>query len=218
MVNKEIIFLSHTISEQTPCYGGKSSIQLKHDKSMSQGDHCNTMNWSFSNHIGTHVDAPLHFIEEGSSVTAIEPKDWFFNNVALADILDIEEGHIVGTAELGDIEDCDLLLIRTGFERYRQDEVYWQDSPGLDGEIALWLKKNCPSIKAVGVDFISISNLNNRELGRVAHKAFLENGILLIEDMKLSLLKKIPDQVIVAPLPVDNADGAPCTVYSICDK
>ena len=214
--NEKIVFLSHTISELSPCYGGKSSIKIEQVKNISKGDTCNTMHWSFSNHVGTHVDAPLHFIEAGRSVTAIKPKEWFFNKVVLVCISDAGEGHIIGTRDLGNVEDCDLLLIKTGFEEYRKEEVYWKDSPGLNPEIGSWLKENCPSIKAVGVDFISISNLNNRDLGREAHDAFLSAGIILIEDMRLSVLDKTPEQVIVAPLRVADADGAPCTVYGVC--
>jgi len=71
------------------------------------------------------------------------------------------------------------------------------------------------SIKAVGIDFISISNLNNRALGKEAHIAFLGNNVLLIEDMKLSCVHSNLKTVIVLPLQVEGADGAPCTVIGI---
>lgn len=215
MLNKEFLILSHTISEETPRYAGEGSISLKQAKSIEKGDSCNTMSWSFSNHTGTHLDAPLHFIEKGLSVSDFKARDWFFNNVSLVEIQDTEPGRIIKKEDLEQVKDCELLLIRTGFEKYRQKNTYWQNSPALDPQIASHLKQNCPSLKAVGIDFISISNLNKRVLGREAHRAFLENNILLIEDMKLSYLEKAPDTVIVAPLLVEKADGAPCTVFGI---
>ncbi len=178
-MNQRVIFFSHIISEQTPLYGGEKSIILKQVKSIKKGDSCNTMYWSFPNHISTHIDAPLHFIEEGLSITNYEPEDWIFSKVLLIDVPNVEPGYVIKSEDIKNIKDCGLLLIKTGFEAYRDKETYWQSSPGLHPELAYWLKKKCPSIKAVGIDFISISNLNNRALGKEAHIAFLDNNVLL---------------------------------------
>jgi arylformamidase len=215
MENKKVFLLSHTMSEQTPLYGGEKSISLKHARSIKRGDSCNTMHWSFPNHVGTHVDVPLHFMEQGSSIADFEPGEWVFNRVSLVEIPDTKPGHIIKAEDLGDVGDCELLLIKTGFEKYRVEKIYWQDSPGLHPGIVPWLKGKSPSIKAVGIDFISVSNLNDRELGREAHRSFLKSNILLIEDMKLSGLVKAPRGVIVAPLIAERADGAPCTVFGM---
>ena len=77
-MSKNVIFLSHAINKQTPLYGGKKSIILKRVKSIKKKDSCNTMHWSFPNHIGTHIDVPLHFMERGLSVTDFRPKNWIF--------------------------------------------------------------------------------------------------------------------------------------------
>lgn len=42
----------------------------------------------------------------------------------------------------------------------------------------------------MNMDFISISSLGARDIGRQAHRAFLERGILIIEDMKLGEVKE----------------------------
>ena len=66
------------------------------------------------------------------------------------------------------------------------------------------------------MDLISISSYSDREEGRKAHHAYLNpdtgNPVLIIEDMKLSSINYLK-KVIVAPLLVDEADGAPCTVF-----
>ena len=215
---KKVCFLSHIINKQTPLYAGKKDIALKNDRSIKKGNSYNTMHWSFPNHTGTHLDAPAHFIEKGLSITDFKASDWFFNRVSLVEIINIEPGHIVKPEDMKDINDCQLLLIRTGFEKYRSEEIYWQNSPGLHPQLAGHLREKCPSLKGVGIDFISISNLNNRELGREAHKAFLGDNIFLIEDMKFSELKGTPDLVIVAPLLVETSDGSPCTVFAMSNE
>jgi arylformamidase len=80
-------------------------------------------------------------------------------------------------------------------------------------------------VRAIGIDTISLTAFQNRPLGRQAHLAFLapeENTnptglknnipILIIEDMKLSGLKKTPQEVWVSPLLIHGADGVPVTV------
>lgn len=213
--DRKVFFLSHIINEQMPIYGGRKSISLKKTKAIAEGATCNEMYFSFSNHIGTHVDVPLHFVKRGHSITDFIAEDWVFSKISLTKISNIEPGYIIRAEDVEEIKDCELLLIKTGFEKHRQEEVYWKNSPALHPGFAYWLRKKCPSIRAIGIDFISISNLSNRVLGREAHKAFLRNNILLIEDMKLSILKDTPDRIIVAPLLVEKADGSPCTIFAI---
>jgi len=51
-------------------------------------------------------------------------------------------------------------------------------------------------------------------LGRIAHKEFLSQDILIIEDMNLIALdvKRKLHKMIVAPLYVSGAEGAPVTI------
>lgn len=215
MKRPKVALLSHTINKDTPVYGGKPLIALKQMRSIDAGDSCNQMLWRFSNHTGTHIDAPLHFIKRGKSVVDYNPACWIFNRVSIVRLSNITAGRIIDRHDLKAISDCEILLMKTGFEKYRDKRLYWQDSPGLSPDLALWLKDRCPSLRAVGLDFISVSNLNKRQLGRQAHKAFLKNNILLVEDMKLSAIKRKPDILVLAPLLIEGADGSPCTALGI---
>jgi len=212
---KKAVLLSHILNENTPLYGGKRDISLKADKTMGKGSHCRTMRWSFSNHSGTHIDAPAHFIEDGISVSDMRASDFIFSKIALVDIPDAGSGKVINCSDISSLGDCELLLIRTGFEKYRGKDIYWADSPCLDPDLALLKKKKAKSLRAIGIDFISASNFKNSSVGIQAHKSILGNGICLIEDMKLSTLVDIPNMVVVAPVLVENADGAPCTVMAL---
>lgn len=211
---KKALILSQPINEQTPLYAGERSVLIKKVSSIKNGDSCNKSYCSLSAHTGTHLDAPRHFLNRGKTITDLSADELIFNKIHLAEVKKVKPGQIIDEFSLSRIKDCDLLFIKTGFEKNRQKDVYWENSPALDTSLALWLKKHCPSIRALGVDFISISNLRNKELGRQAHKAFLGNGILLIEDMKLKCLTGAPDSVWVAPLLLERADAAPCTVFA----
>ena len=210
----KVLILSHIINKHTPLYAGEKSVLIKEERSIKNGDSCNKSYCSFSAHTGTHLDVPRHFLNKGRAISDLSAKEFIFRRIFLAELKNVMAGDIIKGNDLIHIKDCELLLIKTGFEKNRGEDLYWKNSPALDASLALWLKNNCPSIKAVGVDFISISNLRNRELGRQAHKAFLGNGILLIEDMKLKGLKGAPDSVIIAPLLLEGAEAAPCTVFA----
>lgn len=212
----EYLYLSHFITVRTPVYGGQARISLSRDRDMSKGDTANTMFLSFGNHTGTHIDFPRHF-SPTEKTSDDYPADFFvFTNPFLVTKEVVPEELLRLEEEIPSIpEHTDLLLIRTGFEQYRDMDLYWQSNPGLDAVMAEILKTRCPGLRAVGVDFISISSFRHREQGRVAHRKFLlEQGILLIEDMKLSGLLKAPTEVIVAPLLVEKADGIPATVIA----
>jgi len=92
--------------------------------------------------------------------------------------------------------------------------------PGIDPSLGILLRKEYPSIRAIGFDWISLSSYTNRELGREAHRIFLDprkegNPILVIEDMFLPWNMENLKQVLVAPLRVDGIDSSPCTIIGI---
>lgn len=211
---KRVLILSHLINKHTPLYAGEKPVLIKEIRSIKNGDSCNKSYCSFSVHTGTHLDTPRHFLKRGKTITDLLVKELIFKKICLVKVKNTKPGQIIDEFSLRGINNCDLLIISTGFERNREKDVYWKNSPALNGSLALWLKKSCPSIRAVGVDFISITNLRNRELGRQAHKDFLGNGIFLIEDMKLKGLKGVPGSIIVAPLLIEGAEAAPCTVFA----
>ena len=113
----------------------------------------------------------------------------------------------------------ELLLIRTGFEQKRRDDVYWNDNPGINPDLPDWLRDRFPKLRCVGFDFISVTSWQYRAEGRLAHKAFLapEKGsreIWAIEDMSLKDAPETIKKVVVAPLLVEDGNGAAVTVIA----
>jgi len=211
------VFLSHVLSPSTPAYGNGEGLAIEVSRSIDRGDSSNSMVMKFSNHLGTHVDAPRHFIADGKSVDQYRPDEWIFSKVFVADVM-VDDGGIVDVARLesalNNVSDVDLLLIRTGFESKRGSESYWAASPGFDPSLCGYLQSRFPSLTAIGMDTISISSMKHRDMGRSAHRAFLSAGIRIFEDMSLAnagagfkLLR-----VVALPLMVENLDGAQCTV------
>ena len=66
----EIIDISRDILK-TPVYPGDPEGYLDEIKSMKQGEKCNLNAFYTCLHTATHIDAPLHFINGGSSIDEI---------------------------------------------------------------------------------------------------------------------------------------------------
>lgn len=219
----EYKYLSHFLGNDVPAYGNiKSSLNIIAVKSILKGDPANVYQLTMENHWGTHIDAPAHFFVNASSVVDYPPDYWIFKKPRIVDI-SLEDGDLIDVDMLQRYRidpDADLLLIRTGFQRWRGKERYSLNNPGIKSDAGIWLRKSCPSMRAIGFDFISISSYANREEGRKAHKVFLNPGgegkpILIIEDMNLQVDLKNLKEVWVFPLLIKGIDSAPCTVIGV---
>lgn len=214
---RSYIFLSHILNEGTPLYGGGRGVAAKQEKAIGIGDSCNTSVLTMPSHAGTHVDSPYHFLATGKSVDQYAPEAWFFHSPHVI-FFSAQPGQLITPEDLnlavGLDKDTDLILLCSGFELHRNTDIYWKEGPGLAPKLAEYFINHCPNLRAVGMDFLSISSLKHREEGRAAHRAFLERGILLFEDMSLKVIGSDNrlEKVSVFPLRFAKADGAPVTV------
>jgi arylformamidase len=215
------IYISYPLSNKTPVYGGGDSLKIQQEKSIEKGDSCNTLYLSLSNHVGTHIDFPKHFIQTGKTSSDYHPEFWIFYCPFILDISPVNPGMIIEKEKIGlDTvpENIDMLVIKTGLCHLRDKDTYWKNNPGFAPGLAAVLRERFPHLRVFGFDSISLSSFAYREIGHEAHKAFLDNPhpILLLEDMDLSMVDNSMNlkQIIVSPLRIEGADGAPCTVFA----
>jgi len=217
-----LVWLSHILSSSTPLYGGEEDFRINSHRSIVSGDSCNAAILNLPSHAGTHIDAPYHFLQRGRTLDDYPPDYWIFESPALVSLC-VTPGMLITPDDLlkkSLSSAVDILLLKTGFEEKRGHEYYWQNGPGLSSSLAIYLKRQYPQLKAIGIDFISISSLTNREEGRNAHRAFLERDIVLIEDMSLYEIDdtKRLIQIVALPMRFEKADAAPCTVVAWIDE
>ena len=214
--------LSHPLTDVSPQYGSNPAVRAELINGISSGATSNTCMFHLHSHSGTHVDAPRHFREDGLTVADFPEGFWHFDRVLLLD-LPIEADMLIGAREIEEhgqgLSECELLLIRTGYEHCRASapERYCRHNPGFTPEAAHALRRH-RQLLAVGVDLISISPYQSRALGREAHRAFFDSSyaseFVLIEDMHLSGLKS-PGIVIVEPVFHMPVDATPVVVVAI---
>lgn len=220
------IFLNHILGRDTPFYGNNGKVLIKKIRDIEKGDTSNTASIEIAGHSGTHIDAPYHFDQMGRKLSEFSADFWICNNPFLIRH-PAQSGQIISLNEvLPELEkipgECDLLIVKTGFEKFRitDTDKYTMHGPGWAPEVGSWLRKK-RNIKMIGFDFISLSSFQNREIGRIAHRAFLSgltdpdhSPVLIIEDMRLQDIENSPVSVIVSPFLFEDSDGAPVTVIA----
>jgi len=221
-VNSKLLYLSYILDDTTPTYGNRNKFISEKKASIVNGDVANDSTINTTVHIGTHIDMPYHFFEDGQTIEDFSIDYFDFKNVLFFELepqsLIIKDELIALLENVEQKELFDLLIIKTGICDKRDEDVFWKENYGFSPDLAKYIRDKFPNIRALGFDSISVSSFANRMLGREAHKAFLnpQKPILLIEDMDLrevNLDTKIK-RIIVAPLRIAKCDGLPCTLIA----
>jgi kynurenine formamidase len=218
----KFVYLSYILDENTPTYGNRNKFIATKKSDISKGDVANDTSIETTVHIGTHIDMPHHFFEDGQTVEDFECEYFNFENILFIELtpnnLIVKDELIELLDKIQDKNKYDILIIKTGICHKRDTQEFWESNYGFDPSIAKYLRINFPNIRVIGFDSISVSSFTNRTLGRESHKAFLDpkDPILILEDMDLTMLNQ--DTTItrldIVPLRISKCDGLPCTVLA----
>ena len=155
---------------------------------MKSGELYNYSELTINMHAGTHIDAPLHFINDGRNIAEM-PLECFYGECLL-----ISAPKCVTKEFLEENlpKDTKRLLLKTGGKGY------------LEKEAAEYLAQT--ELLTIGIDAISVGTLQTE---MAVHVPLLKKGIAIIEAMKLD---HIPDGKYILsamPLKVDGAEASP---------
>jgi arylformamidase len=158
-------------------------------------------------HTGTHIDAPLHFIPGGSTITDM-PLD---ATVGPARVIEIKDQQRIKVSELEkhNIKKGERLLFKTrnspaSYEgpKFMDDYVYFEN------DAAEYLVAK--GVRLVGLDFITIGNFKDEVSVNKTHTTFLNAGIYILEDCALGDVPPGDYELLCLPLRVYHGDAAPC--------
>jgi arylformamidase len=182
---------------------GDIDVQITRRSSMEQGADANVSELSTSLHIGTHVDAPLHFISNGDDVTSID-LDRLMGDVR---VIRIKDNKIISFEEIlenGISEGERIIFMTSNSEKEWLMQPFLTDYVYLSTEGAKYLAAK--KIKTVGIDYLSIAGEEN---ATEVHQLLLENNILIIEGLNLKGIQPGKYEMICLPVKIVGADGAP---------
>ncbi len=222
MKQSKLIYLSYILDKNTPTYGNRNKFVCEKKSDISKGDIANDSSINSTVHIGTHIDMPYHFFEDGQTIEDFDINYFRFKNILFIDMIPeniiIKDDLIEILESKSDKQSYDMLIVKTGICNSRDKKSFWETNYGFNPSIAKYLREKFPNIRVIGFDSISVSSFSDRMLGREAHKAFLNSKepILLLEDMDLTQLNKDSNilQLDIAPLRIAKCDGLPCTIIA----
>jgi len=206
-----IVDLTQHLSNEMPIYPGMPRPSFK-DTARVEVDGYAMSEYHLMNHIGTHVDAPSHQVV-GATLDDI-PLERLVTEAIVLDFSQHKRGPIT-RAEiapyLNRIKLGDIVLIYSGGSRYWGTEAYWTGWCYPDAEAALALIE-C-GISAIGFDGPSADPVDTTTFD--IHKLWLSAGRLILEN--LSNLDQLPERtfLVVAPMKVRGANGAPARIYAL---
>lgn len=216
--------LSYPVKKGDPTWPGNPTFELTANTSISHGDVANTAMIHLFNHYGTHIDGPLHFYSGGLPLCRLPLERFLYEKPFLAHIPKGPEEKIE-PEDLSpyekEIEDSDLLLIRTGFWRIREEDskTYENHGPAVSSRTAKYLVERFPDLKAIALDFVSLASYSDSADGDLAHQHMLgmyhDHFICIIEDVNLS---QAPSGRLISaaaiPLMIEGIDSSPVTMWA----
>src|SRR4030095_7171377 len=141
------------ISEDVPIYKGDPGVEVSPFKSIAGGDSANVSQISFGVHTGTHVDAPIHFVEGGKRVHEIDPGKL----IGPCRVVEIDDRIVAIEPEhVGDIAGVERVLFKTRNSQFSREPEngFRSDFSYLAPATAKLLVEN--GVVLVGIDYLSI--------------------------------------------------------------
>lgn len=201
------IDLTHTFTSDMPVYPEDPKATLEQVAHIDK-DTFNDYKITSVMHVGTHMDAPLHMIEDGKKMDEIKPER-FFGKGVLIDVrgkMNIDLTVLEGI----DIEKGSIVLLFTGFgSKYRTDD-YFKDYPELKKDFAKRMVEF--GVISVGMDMLG----PDYDKPWLTHKILLGHDITILENLtNLNQLLNVGEfEVITLPAKF-QADAAPVRVIAM---
>jgi len=151
-----------------------------------------------TSHTGTHMDAPAHLMDDGTTVDRIPPR-----RLVLPATVVRCPGQTVGPEDLAQTEVSGrAVLLRTRGSELPRDG-FRPGYPYLRPEAAELLRDEGALL--VGTDCLSVDPPS----GKTAHRTLLKAGIPIVEDLMLGGAEPGCYVMVCLPLRIEGGDGAP---------
>jgi kynurenine formamidase len=208
----EVVDLSSVLGVNTFCYPTDPQFKKRWHIQMPEAV-ANVSVIETGLHAGTHVDAPLHFIEEGMDVCQMPVTSFFGPAVAIDAPKKLGEDVVPADFEGKDIRKGDIVLVHTGWgSRINTDMFYEKGWPGFSSEAIDMLLEI--GVKAIGFDSPAADNCNAEENGFPAHKKTLGANVPIYESL-INLDKVVGHRFIFIGLPLRIEEGEASLVRAI---
>lgn len=226
--NRPVVDLTHVLGPGFPSFFGPPAVSDQILVTIPE-DGFYAKQWTFAEHIGTHIDTPGHFSLGGALVDELDPQTLIAPLVVIDitskamenpnatvepdDLVAYERGH-------GRIPKGALVCMNSGWDTKVGDGDAFRGGagfpdlnfPGFSADATDWLLAN-RDIVGIGVDTMSLDPGNSTDFA--VHVSFLGSGHYGVEN--LANLGSIPAKGalgFIGPIPWEDGSGGPCRVLA----
>lgn len=200
-----LIDISVAYGTATPCWPGDTPYDCGWAWSMYDGASVNVGRVTTSWHVGTHADAPLHVLRDGSASESL-PLTAFVGPATVLDATRAGTGGLLTAVWLSEAlagRVPERLLLHTGSTVASGE---FPDAwPTLSPDAAAWLVSG--GLRLLGVDAPSVDARTATDLA--VHRAVFGAGACVLENLRLGGVPDGAYRLTAYPVLVAGADAAP---------
>jgi arylformamidase len=199
--------ISVPIRSDMPIYAGDPDVQLERASSIEEGGHANVSKLSMGVHTGTHVDAPVHFLEGAPGMESVS-LDALCGPAVVVDGTRLD-GDTIGQSDLESLdlpEGAERIILKTRNSELWNQDAFTRDFLRLDGSGARYLISR--GVRTIGIDYLSVGD-------HEAHRELLGAGVVPVEGLDLRKIAPGAYTLICLPLDLVGSDGAPARTILI---
>lgn len=167
----EYIDLTHILTNNLNVYPGDPEFKINNFKIASKEDPTHISEISSGLHNGTHIDAPMHYIENGEKVKSLKLE----NLIGSATIIKCEEKEISAQKLENPLEK--IIILKTSWCDNWDEDTYFTNNPYLSKDFANTLVEK--NIKGIAIDTPSVDKYGENKI----HKILLKNNIWIVENL-----------------------------------
>jgi arylformamidase len=204
--------ISLTISPTLPTWPGDPGLELAQFESIDKGSHTNCTSISTSVHLGTHVDAPHHFLNDGRTVEQL-PLEVLTGPcyvVQLPDGVEAITSEVLDRVEISPDMKRILFGTRNSHLWVKGEKEFQTDYVAITEDGAEWLVEH--GVQLVGVDYLSVAPYGD---SGPTHEVLLKAGVVVVEGLNLSNVMRGFYDLYCLPLKIAGSDGAPARAILI---
>jgi len=192
--------------ETAPIFPDDPPVHFRWAKQIAKGDKDNLSAMDMGLHTLTHVDAPLHFVENGTTIDEVP----ISKLIGPARVISIDVSvDVIDAAELckHDLVGVKRILFRTraSTKNWLYDREFHRDYTGIAPDAARKIVE--AGIDLVGVDYLSAEQFQAKDAP--THKTLLSNNVLIVEGLDLRNVTEGDYTLIVLPLKLAGREAAP---------
>lgn len=193
--------ISPLISEDIAVWPGDTDFKRIMQLDICSGDNITLSGFQSTVHLGTHTDAPSHFVKGGKTIDAC-PLETYIGECQVI-YCNINKATAILPEHLSTQVTAPRVLLRTN--SFPNPNLWNTDFCYLSLELIQLLSKH--NVKLIGIDTPSIDAFDSKDL--LSHNALAQAKIAILEGIDLSKVAQGKYELIALPLKLHGFDASP---------